>query len=100
MTEANVFTKVIDVFTRPNEKLVIVQGASEETLLNIFAYGANVGVNVVSGTVNVFNLGVDNLGSNGYGVNIAAGSVKVMNLMRYNGTTSTGTVTIYNAMNL
>lgn len=100
VTEGNLFAKVIDAYTRPNERLIVVDGASNEYLMNNFAYGANIGLHVVSGTANMFNLGTDNLGSSGYCVKVDGGTVKVMNLMRYNGTTSAGTVTLYNPMNL
>lgn len=100
VVESNVFTQVIDAYTRPNETLVTVNGASDEKLVNVFAYGSKNGLVVQSGTVNAFNLGTDNLGSGGYTVNVSGGTVKVMNLMRYNGTTSNGSVTIYNEMHL
>ncbi|SFS49040.1 glycosyl hydrolase family 28-related protein [Paenibacillus sp. BC26] len=100
VVESNVFSQVIDAFTRPNETLVTVNGASDEKLVNVFAYGSKNGLVVQSGTVNAFNLGTDNLGSGGYTVKVDSGLVNVMNLMRYNGTTSLGTVTIYNEMHL
>jgi hypothetical protein len=59
--ENDVFTKVINAYTKPNERLIVVAGSSNETLLNLFAYGANLGLHSVSGTTNAFNLGTDKL---------------------------------------
>lgn len=84
--------------TRANEKLLTVNEASNEHLLNCFAYGTNTGLTVTSGTATMFNFGTDNLGTGGYGINVSGGTVKVCNYARYNGSTSTGTVTIYNPM--
>uniref|UniRef100_A0A4Y8PQD0 Carbohydrate-binding protein n=1 Tax=Paenibacillus athensensis TaxID=1967502 RepID=A0A4Y8PQD0_9BACL len=97
---SNLFSQVIDPVTRQNEKLIVINGASNEWVSNAFAYGANLGLYVKSGTVNAVNLGTDNLGTGGYTVKVDSGTAKVMNMMRYNGTTSTGPVTIYNEMHL
>ncbi len=83
-------------YTRANEKFLNVSGSSGERFLNCFAYGPNTGLAVTAGTVTMCNFGTDNVGS--YGVNVSSGTVRVCNYARYNGTASTGTVTIYNPM--
>lgn len=98
VNEADVFTKVINPYTRQQERLIVVVGASNETLLNNFAYGAYLGLHVVSGNVKSYNLGADNLSSSGYSVKVDSGNVQAMNVMRYNGSTLSGNATIYNEM--
>jgi hypothetical protein len=101
IVESNVFTQLINPITRINQRFIIINGASDEHMMNNFAYGCKYGVTVQEGTtINIFNLGTDNLGSGGYGVVRTAGTVKVMNYMRYNGSDSSGSVTFYNKMNL
>lgn len=99
-SESRIFPQVIDRYTRKTQQLVRIDGASDEKLMNVFAYGPKVGLHVSSGNVQMFNLGTDNLGADGYSVRVVGGSVKVMNVMRYNGKTSTGKVAIFNPMNL
>ena len=100
LSENNVFTQLIDPVTKLLEKHIIVKGASDEQVLNCFSYGANIGMWVESGTVNGYNFGTDNVGDYSLRVDCGSNSVKIMNLMRYNGTTSTGVATIYNEMHL
>jgi hypothetical protein len=64
----------------------------------VFAYGFHDGLVVNSGQVDAFNLGTDNLGTDGYTVRVAGGDVEATNLARYNGATSTGPVTLHNVM--
>lgn len=104
VNEGQVFTKVIDQKTRPDLRFIVIDGSSNEHLLNNFSYGCHNGVEVLSGTAEIFNLGTDNLGTGGVG--IKAGSapvnnpVKVYNYMRYNGSDSDGNVLIYNEMHI
>ena len=103
IVEANLFTAVIDPITRPNEILVLINGASSESVLNNFAYGANIGVNAGSCNVNIFNLGTDNLGNGGYCGGGTSSNIELLNVMKYLGSyysISGGTVTLYNPMTL
>ncbi len=100
LSESNVFTQLIDPVTKVLEKHLIIDGASDEQVLNCFSYGSNVGMWVKSGSVNGYNFGTDNVGEYSLRVDCGSHSVKIMNLMRYNGTTSTGTATIFNEMHL
>lgn len=83
-------------YTRLNTNTVEINGASNEHILNLFSFAANKGVYVKSGTAGIFNIGTDNLGD--CTVPVDTGTVSVMNLMRYNGVTSRGSITIYNEM--
>lgn len=98
--EANLFAQVIDGVSREREVLVRAVGAEGLEVRNTFAYGSHDGIAASDGaTVTAFNLGTDNLGPGGYTVDAdAASAVTVVNLMRYNGTTSRGPVTIVNPM--
>jgi len=104
VTETNIFAQVIDPITRPNEILLLINGASSENVLNNFAYGVNIGVNTASCNVNIFNLGTDNLGTGGYSAGGFNTSIKLLNVMKYLGAYSshlgTGTITIFNPMTL
>jgi hypothetical protein len=101
IVEANIFTAVIDPITRPNEILLLINGASSENVLNNFAYGAQIGVNTANCDVNIFNLGTDNQGTGGYCAGGASTNVKLLNVMKYGGSYSTGSgVTLYNPMTL
>jgi LPXTG-motif cell wall-anchored protein len=94
----NLFSKVIDLVTRTRLELIVVDGASNEHILNNFVYGAHIGVHVISGKAEIFNLGTDNLGSTGYGIKADSDAVNVNNYMRYNGSSSYGPVNISNLM--
>ncbi|MFD7307229.1 glycosyl hydrolase family 28-related protein [Promicromonospora sp. NPDC059942] len=98
--EANLFAQVIDGISREREVLVHAVGAQDLQVRNTFAYGSHDGIVATDGaTVTAFNLGTDNLGPGGHTVDADASSaVTVVNLMRYNGTTSRGDVTIVNPM--
>jgi hypothetical protein len=96
----NLFPQVIDGVTRQNADLITVNGARDLTILDVFGYGLHNGLVVNSGEVRVFNQGTDNLGTDGYTDKVAStgADVTVVNLMRYNGTTSTGPARITNVM--
>ena len=97
---ANLFPQVIDGVTRQSAELITVNGAQGLTILDPFGYGLHDGLVVNSGQVSVFNQGTDNLGPGGYTDKIAptGTDVTVVNLMRYNSSTSTGPVRLYNVM--
>ncbi|WP_221928158.1 discoidin domain-containing protein [Cellulosimicrobium cellulans] len=97
---ADLFGQVIDPVAREREVLVRATGSQDLTVLNTFAYGTHDGVVASEGaTVRAFNLGTDNLGPGGHTVDADASStVSVVNLMRFNGTTSRGPVTIVNPL--
>ncbi len=98
-SESNVFKEIVDPVTRPNEQLIVIKGSSDEQLLNNFAYGSQTGVTIHSGKVNIFNFGTDNLAKEGNSLRIGGGEVKAMNMMRYNGSTVSGTIAgLYNEM--
>lgn len=94
----DLFPQVIDGWTRKHADLVTVDGATRLTVADVFGYGLHNGLVVSSGDVKVFNLGTDNLGTDGYSVKVAGGRVTVVNLMRYNGTTSSGDVRLHNVL--
>ena len=100
----NIFNKVIDPITRPNEILLSLNSTSNENVLNNFAYGAHIGVNTAYCDVNIFNLGTDNLGTGGYSAGGFNTNIKLLNVMKYNGNFSShagsGTITLYNPMTL
>ncbi|WP_433169583.1 discoidin domain-containing protein [Kribbella sp. CA-247076] len=98
MNEGDIFELVIDKYMRRTAKIVTVDGATGLTLLNVFAYGFHDGLVVNSGQVDAFNLGTDNLGTDGYTVKVTGGDVEATNLARYNGATSTGPVVLRNVM--
>ena len=80
-------------------KHIIIDGTSDEKIMNCFSYGPNVGLWVQAGTVNCFNFSTDNIGL--YTIRADCGTeTNVMNVMRYNGTTSSGNINIYNEMHL
>jgi hypothetical protein len=98
MNEGAIFELVIDKYMRKQAKIVTVDGATGLTLFNVFAYGFHDGLVVNDGQVDAFNLGTDNLGTDGYTVKVVKGDVEATNLARYNGATSTGPVTLHNVM--
>jgi hypothetical protein len=85
-----------------NDRLIHVDDAANEHLMNVFSYGGAHGVHTCNANVNVFNIGTDNVGS--YTVlqeSGCSGTVNVMNSMRYNGYGNTSRVTAtYNELNL
>ncbi|UWE11743.1 discoidin domain-containing protein [Actinacidiphila bryophytorum] len=96
---SNLFPQTIDGVTRKNTDLVHVDGARGLTVLDVFGYGMHNGLVVDSGDVHAYNLGTDNLGDGGYTVKAGAGAkVDAVNVMRYNGTTSTGPAKLYGIM--
>jgi hypothetical protein len=85
---------------KANDTLIQIDGASKEHVMNVFSYGGQHGVHASNATVEIYNVGTDNVG--GYTV-VAEGdaSVYVMNSMRYNGDGNTsGVTTSYNELNL
>jgi hypothetical protein len=95
---ANLFPQVIDLWTRTNADLVTVDGARRLEVHGVFGYGLHNGIVVRSGDVRAVNVGTDNLGADGRTVRVDGGRAVVANLMRYNGSTSSGPVTLYNIM--
>ncbi|WP_327288320.1 glycosyl hydrolase family 28-related protein [Streptomyces sp. NBC_01198] len=96
---SNLFAQTIDGYTRKNTDLVHVEGARDLAVLDVFGYGMHNGLTVDSGSVHAANLGTDNLGDGGYTVKAGpTADVRVVNLLRYNGTTSTGPAKLYNIM--
>ena len=94
----DLFPAVIDRYTRVSSDLVTVAGASRLTVRDAFGYGLHDGLVVTAGDVRAVNLGTDNLGTDGYTVKVTGGRAAVLNLMRFNGTTSTGPVRLQNVM--
>ncbi|NIK59660.1 discoidin domain-containing protein [Kribbella shirazensis] len=98
MNEGSIFELVIDKYMRKTAKIVTVDGAHGLTLLNVFAYGFHDGLVVNSGHVEAFNLGTDNLGTDGHTVKVLSGDVEATNLARYNGATLDGSARLHNVM--
>jgi len=99
--ERDVFPLVIDKYMRRQAQLISVDGARDLTVLNAFGYGFHDGLTVDSGQVTAWNFGTDNLGEDGYTVRVrgdGSADVTVTNLLRYNGTTSTGPARLLNIM--
>ncbi|MEV0580422.1 discoidin domain-containing protein [Streptomyces sp. NPDC050392] len=96
--ESNIFPDVIDDPMRKQSQIVTVDGATRLTVLNAFAYGFHHGLVVRSGEVTAYNLGTDNLGTDGFTVEADGGDVTVVNLLRYNGASVTGPARAYNIM--
>jgi hypothetical protein len=97
---SDVFWHSLLTTRKNNDRLIQVDDASNEHVLNNFSYGAYHGVHATDATVEVVNIGTDNLG--GYTV-LGQGDadVDVMNSMRYNGKGNTRGVTSgYNALHL
>ncbi|MFC9688719.1 discoidin domain-containing protein [Kribbella sp. NPDC056951] len=98
MNEGRIFELVIDKYMRKTAKIVTVDGTTDVTLLNVFAYGFHDGLVVNSGQVKAINLGTDNLGVDGFTVKVDQGSVEVTNIARYNGSTLSGPAVLRNVM--
>ncbi|WP_158629988.1 glycosyl hydrolase family 28-related protein [Cohnella sp. AR92] len=96
LTESRVFAKVITPQTRPSLEWITIDGASNEHLLHNFTYGANVTVKVLSGMTDIYNTGADGMDSTGYAIKVSSGTVKAINLFVSGGTTSSGTISLYN----
>jgi hypothetical protein len=83
------------------DDFIVVDGASNETILNCFIYGGHDGYTVTgNATANFYNVGIDNAG--GIGVKHESGMANVMNFMIYtvDGVKSSGSPTIYNLMSI
>jgi len=79
-------------YRKLNEDLVTINGASNEHLLNFLQFAARNAVNITSGTVDAWNMGVDQGGD--YSVKATGGTVNVMNsLLTLNGSAVTSGVT-------
>ncbi len=87
---------------RQHVTFIRINGATDEVLLNNFIYAAQYGVHVTAGSVDIFNIGTDNLGEDGYTVRAEDGAtVRVYNSMRYNGQANTsGAARSYNELHL
>ncbi|HOU15669.1 MAG TPA: glycosyl hydrolase family 28-related protein [Anaerolineae bacterium] len=87
---------------RQNVTFIRINGATDEALLNNFIYAAQYGVHIVAGSADIFNIGTDNLGKEGYTVLAEDGAtVRVHNSMRYNGKANTsGAARSYNELHL
>jgi hypothetical protein len=96
----DLFAQVIDPVSRVREELVQVDGATDLQLHDVFAYGTHSGLVVTSGDVRAFNLGTDNLGTDGYSVDLGGGTAEAVNVMRYNGATARGIPTLWNVMGI
>ena len=94
---ANLFPQVIDGVTRVSADLVTVD-SGHVSLHDVFGYGQHNGLVVNGGVASAVNLGTDNLGDGGYTVKVTGGAAAVVNLMRYNGTTSTGSARLDNVL--
>ena len=100
LSESNVFPQLIDPVTKVYEKHIIVNTTGTEQILNCFSYGANIGLWLQNGSMNCFNLGTDNVGIYSVRADCGNAATNIMNVMRYNGTTTSGAVTVYNKMYL
>nr|WTB29186.1 hypothetical protein OG781_06490 [Streptomyces sp. NBC_00830] len=96
--ESNIFPQVIDDPMRKQSQIVTVDGATRLTVLNAFAYGFHHGLVVNSGEVTAYNLGTDNLGADGFTVKADGGDVTAVNVMRYNGSSVSGSARVFNIM--
>jgi hypothetical protein len=95
----NLFPQVIDGYTRVSADLVTVD-SGHVSIHDVFGYGQHNGLVVNGGEAYAVNLGTDNLGGDGYTVQVVGQhrAAAVVNLMRYNGTTSTGAARLDNVM--
>jgi hypothetical protein len=89
-----------------NHYIVEISGASNEQVSNIFGYGCNRGINVVSGTATITNIAVDGQSQTqgAVAVKISAGTVKILGIERSvnvgsANTSCSGTCTVYNDRN-
>ena len=100
--ESDIFAQVIDKYMRKQAQLVTVDGADRLTVFDAFGYGFHDGLVADAAEVTAWNLGTDNLGVGGYTVKVADrvadGDVTATNVLRYNGTTSTGPARLLNIM--
>ena len=92
----------IRALRKANDRLIQIDNAANEHLMNNFTYAGLHGVHTRNANVNVFNIGTDNVG--GYTVLNepgSSGTVNVMNSMRYNGDGNTsGVATSLNELSL
>jgi hypothetical protein len=85
---------------KANDTLIRIDGAANEHLLNNFVYGGQHGARVSNATVEIVNVGTDNVGEYTV-VGEDGATVRVMNSMRYNGEGNTAGVSAsYNELNL
>ncbi len=96
--EGSIFPQVIDKYMRKQAQLVTVDGARRLTVFDVFGYGFHHGLVVEAGEVTAFDVGTDNLGDGGNTVRVREGDVTAVNVLRYNGSTSTGPARLTNIM--
>jgi hypothetical protein len=83
------------------DDFIVVDGASNETVLNSFIYGGHDGFTITgNATINLYNVGIDNVG--GTGIKHDNGVANVMNFMIFtaDGTKYSGSPTIHNLMSI
>ncbi len=100
LSDLEVFERVINPVTRVTETLLVTNTVGDEYISNVFAYGAQRGIEHQGGLAKVFNMGTDNLGDGGYTV-FSYDHIYVLNALRYNGSESTNGangsgITLYN----
>jgi len=99
LKESGRYWDMINNVEKVYDDFIVVDGASNETVLNSFIYGGHNGFTITgNATANFYNVGIDNCG--GIGVKHDSGVANVMNFMIYNGTRSSGSPTIYNLMSI
>ncbi|HEY6738826.1 MAG TPA: glycosyl hydrolase family 28-related protein [Actinopolymorphaceae bacterium] len=102
-TEDQVFPLVIDKYMREQAVLVTADGSTSLSVFDAFGYGFHDGLVVRNGDVTAVDLGTDNLGTDGYTIRVKdregrRSQVRAVNVMRYNGTTSLGSVDLLNLL--
>lgn len=83
------------------DDFIVIDGASNEIVLNSFIYGGHNGFTIMgNATANLYNVGIDNAG--GTGIKHDSGVANVMNFMIYtaDGTRFSGSPTIHNLMSI
>lgn len=99
LKESSRYWDMINNVEKVYDDFIVVDGASNETVLNSFIYGGHNGFTITGNAIaNFYNLGIDNCG--GIGVKHDSGVANVMNFMIYNGTKSSGSPTLYNLMSI
>ncbi len=95
------FPYVFDAITRPNAKFLCLDGAMDQTVFAIFAYGVNSLITSRDSTAFVCNAGADNLG--GAMLELCGGNLTGVNFMRWNGESyrnANGRLTLYNRLTI
>ncbi len=82
----DLFSVLMDPILRDTCEYIIVDGASNQVIRDVFAYAAQIFVTNLDSTGTVLvNIGADNIGTVAPMVNMDGGSLTGVNLMRYNG---------------